>query len=166
MKLYKSLSFLHRYGAFAGAVKRADVSAQSSGAKVLEGLAHIAAQEQLLLRNSPDLRYILHSLLCHCDSAKTRCLAEKSSPCCRRFFAAAITKTDLAALLRSPAVAVQLAALRASNSLSQHVESLPSTALPFIVRQLQSIDGELSAYMISLYAGHLLSCIVTAFLHA
>lgn len=45
-----------RYAAFAGAVKRADVSAQSSGAKVLEGLAHIAAQEQLLLRNSPDLR--------------------------------------------------------------------------------------------------------------
>lgn len=47
----------HRYGAFAGAVKRADVSAQSSGAKVLEGLAHIATQESLLLRNSPDLRY-------------------------------------------------------------------------------------------------------------
>lgn len=47
-----------RYAAFAGAVKRADVSAQSSGAKVLEGLAHIAAQEQLLLRNSPDLRHV------------------------------------------------------------------------------------------------------------
>lgn len=45
-----------RYAAFAGAVKRADVSAQSSGAKILEGLAHVAAQEQLLLRNSPDLR--------------------------------------------------------------------------------------------------------------
>lgn len=48
-----------RYAAFAGAVKRVDVSAQSSGAKVLEGLAHIADQEQLLLRNSPDLRCAL-----------------------------------------------------------------------------------------------------------
>lgn len=51
-----------RYAAFAGAVKRADVSAQLSGAKVLEGLAHIADQEQLLLRNSPDLRCGLEHL--------------------------------------------------------------------------------------------------------
>lgn len=53
-----------------------------------------------------------------------------------------MNKTDLAALLRSPALAVQLAALRASNALSQHVETLPSPTVPFIVRQLQSPEGE------------------------
>lgn len=49
---------------------------------------------------------------------------------------------DVAALLRSPSGPVQLAALRASSSLSQHVETLPRTALPLIVKQLQSPDGE------------------------
>lgn len=66
---------------------------------------------------------------------------EGRQPCCRRFFATAINKTDLAALLRSPAVPVQLAALRASNALSQHVETLTSSTVPVIVRQLQSTDG-------------------------
>lgn len=129
----------HRYGAFAGAVKRADVSAQSSGAKVLEGLAHVATQEQLLLRNSPDLRYT--SAMESFELLKG-CSPDRLQPCCRRFFAAAINKTDLAALLRSPAVAVQLAALRASNALSQHVETLPNVTVPFVVRHLQSPDGE------------------------
>lgn len=50
-----------RYGAFAGAIRRADVSAQISGAKVLENLASIAVLDQLLLRNSADLRFVLHS---------------------------------------------------------------------------------------------------------
>ena len=47
-----------RYGAFAGAIRRADVSAQTSGAKVLENLASIAVLDQLLLRNSADLRFV------------------------------------------------------------------------------------------------------------
>ena len=59
----------------------------------------------------------------------------------RRFFAAAVGKVDLAVLLRSPAAAVQLAALRASNTLSQHVETLPSASLPCVVKLLQSSDG-------------------------
>ncbi|KAL0028131.1 hypothetical protein WJX77_009068 [Trebouxia sp. C0004] len=105
---------LDRYGAFAGAIRRADVSAQISGAKVLENFASIAVLDQLLLRNSADLR---------------------------RFFATALGKADLAALLRSPSASVQLAALRASNALSQHVETLPSASLPWIVRLLQGPDG-------------------------
>lgn len=105
---------LDRYGAFAGAIRRADVSAQTSGAKVLENLASIAVLDQLLLRNSADLR---------------------------RFFATALGKVDLAALLRSPSASVQLAALRASNALSQHVETLPNASLPWIVRLLQGPDG-------------------------
>ena len=71
-----------------------------------------------------------------------RCSADRRDACCRRSFAAAINKIDLAALLRSPAVAVQLAALRASNALSQHVETLPSATVPCIVRQLQSPAGD------------------------
>ncbi|KAA6419767.1 MAG: hypothetical protein FRX49_10300 [Trebouxia sp. A1-2] len=104
---------LERYGAFAGAIRRADVSAQISGAKVLENLASIAVLDQLLLRNSADLR---------------------------RFFATALGKADLAAFLRSPSASVQLAALRASNALAQHVETLPSASLPWIVRLLQGPD--------------------------
>ncbi|DBA88872.1 TPA: hypothetical protein ACH3X2_000117 [Trebouxia sp. C0005] len=105
---------LERYGAFARAIRRADVSAQISGAKVLENLASIAVLDQLLLRNSADLR---------------------------RFFATALGKADLAAFLRSPSASVQLAALRASNALAQHVETLPSASLPWIVRLLQGPDG-------------------------
>jgi hypothetical protein len=59
----------------------------------------------------------------------------------RRFFATALGKADLAALLRSPSASVQLAALRASNALAQHVETLPSASLPWIVRLLQGPDG-------------------------
>ena len=59
----------------------------------------------------------------------------------RRFFATALGKVDLAALLRSPSASVQLAALRASNALSQHVETLPNASLPWIVRLLQGPDG-------------------------
>lgn len=54
---------MSRYGAFAGAIRRADVSAQISGAKVLENLANIAVLDQLLLRNSADLRFVLHSFI-------------------------------------------------------------------------------------------------------
>ena len=46
----------YRYSAFASAIRRGDVSAQASGAKVLDNLASIAVQDQLLLRNSADLR--------------------------------------------------------------------------------------------------------------
>ena len=49
---------------------------------------------------------------------------------------------DLAALLKSPSAPVQLAALRASSSLSRHVGMLPRAALPHIVKQIQSPDGE------------------------
>jgi hypothetical protein len=59
----------------------------------------------------------------------------------RRFFATALGKADLAALLRSPSAPVQLAVLRASNALSQHVETLPTASLPWIVRLLQGPDG-------------------------
>ena len=65
---------------------------------------------------------------------------------CRRFFAAAVSKIDLAALLRSSAAAVQLAALRAGNTLSQHMEMLPNNAVPFIVKQLQNRDGKLGKH--------------------
>ena len=53
----------------------------------------------------------------------------------------ALGKADLAALLRSPSAPVQLAVLRASNALSQHVETLPTASLPWIVRLLQGPDG-------------------------
>lgn len=113
---------LDRYSAFTSAIRRGDVSAQASGAKVLDNLASIAVQDQLLLRNSADLR---------------------------RFFSTAISRIDLAAMLSSSSAPIQLATVQASSSLSQHAETLPSTSLPCLVKMLQS-DGASELAVITL----------------
>lgn len=63
---------------------------------------------------------------------------------CRRFFAAAVSKIDIAALVRSKAASIQMAALRATNALA-HTPSQPHFLtvfiLPCVVERLAAPGG-------------------------
>lgn len=62
---------------------------------------------------------------------------------CRRFFAAAVNRVDVAALVRSRATHVQLSALRASNTLAHTPDALTASILPCIIELLAVPGGNL-----------------------